>query len=106
MATSIRNSKWLAGGIVLLIISAVWAQSRGTSADESAVRALIQGADGDDKNATKARQYAVDADWTNSFGERLHGREALLQKFDQLAHSTFYQAGRDAPGPDKVDVRF
>jgi len=41
MATSIRSSKWLAGGIVLLIISAVWAQSRGTSEDESAVRALI-----------------------------------------------------------------
>jgi uncharacterized protein (TIGR02246 family) len=105
MVTLIR-SRWLAGGAVLLIISALWAQSRGTSEDESAVRALIQGADGDNKNATKARQYAVDADWTNSFGERLHGREALLQKFDQLAHSTFYQAGRDAPDSDKVDVRF
>jgi uncharacterized protein (TIGR02246 family) len=105
MVTLIR-SRWLAGGAVLLIISALWAQSRGTSEDESAVRALIQGADGDNKNATKARQYALDADWTNSFGERLHGREALLQKFDQLAHSTFYQAGRDAPDSDKVDVRF
>jgi hypothetical protein len=42
----------------------------------------------------------------NSFGDRLHGREALLQKFDQLAHSAFYQAGRDAPGSHKVDVRF
>jgi hypothetical protein len=92
MATLIRrSSRWLAGGAVLLIISAVWAQSRGTSEDESAVRALIQGADGDDKNATQARQYGVDADWTNSFGERLQGREALLQKFDQLAHSAFYR---------------
>jgi hypothetical protein len=90
MASLIRGSRWLAGGAVLLIISAVWAQSRGTSEDESAVRALIQGADGDDQNATKARQYAVDADWTNSFGNRLHGREALLQKFDQLARSAFY----------------
>ena len=107
MATLIRRSRWLAVGAILLIISsAVWTQNRGTSEDESAVRALLQGADGDDANATKARQYAVDADWTNSFGERLHGREALLQKFDQLAHSTFYQAGRDAPGSDKVDVRF
>jgi uncharacterized protein (TIGR02246 family) len=106
MTTVIRKSRWLAGVAVLLIISAVWAQSRGTSEDESAVRALLQGADGDDKNATKARQYAVDADWTNSFGERIHGREALLQKFDELAHSDFYQAGRDAPGSDKVDVRF
>jgi hypothetical protein len=106
MATLIGKSRWLAGVAVLLIISAVWAQSRGTSEDESAVKALLQGADGDDKNATKARQYAVDADWTNSFGERLHGREALLQKFDELAHSAFYQAGRDAPGSDKVDVRF
>jgi uncharacterized protein (TIGR02246 family) len=105
MATLIRGSRWL-GGAVLLIISAVWGQSRGTSEDEPAVRALIQGADGDDKNATQARQYGVDADWTNSFGERLHGREALLQKFDQLAHSAFYQAGRDAPGSHKVDVRF
>jgi len=106
MATFIQKSKWLAGGIVLLILSAVWAQSRGTSADESAVRALLQGADGDDKNATKARQYALDADWTNSFGQRLHGREALLRKFDELALDAFYQAGRDAPGSDKVDVRF
>ena len=107
MATLIRRSRWLAVGPILLIISsAVWTQNRGTSEDESAVRALLQGADGDDANATKAMQYAVDADWTNSFGERLHGREALLQKFDQLAHSTFYQAGRDAPGSDKVDVRF
>jgi len=109
MATLIRKSRWLAGGAVLLVISAisaVWAQSPGTPEDESAVRALLQRADGDNKNATKARQYAVDADWTNSFGERLHGREAVLQKFDELAHSTFYQAGRDAPGSDKVDVRF
>jgi len=87
MATLIGKSRWLAGVAVLLIISAVWAQSRGTSEDESAVRALLQGADGDDKNATKAKQYAVDDDWTNSFGERLHGREALLQKVDELAHS-------------------
>ena len=106
MATLIRRSRWLAGGAVLLIVSGVWAQSRGTSEDESAVRAVIEGADGDDRNATKARQYAVDADWTNSFGDRLHGREALLRKFDQLAHSAFYQAGRDAPGSHKVDVRF
>ena len=106
MATLIRRNRWLAVGAVLLINTAVWAQSRGTSEDESAVRALLQGADGDDANATKARQYAVDADWTNSFGDRIHGREALLRKFDQLAHSAFYQAGRDVPGSDKVDVRF
>src|ERR1700732_5511626 len=73
MATLIGKSRWLAGVAVLLIISAVWAQSRGTSEDESAVKALLQGADGDDKNATKARQYAVDADWTNSFGGGLQG---------------------------------
>jgi uncharacterized protein (TIGR02246 family) len=106
MPTLIRRSRWLAGGAILLIISGLWAQSRGTAEDESAVRALLQGADGDNKNATKARQYAVDADWTNSFGERLHGREALLKKFDELAHDAFYQAGRDAPDSDKVDVRF
>jgi uncharacterized protein (TIGR02246 family) len=107
MAGPIRRNRWLAGGSALLIIWGVWAQSRATSEDESAaVWAAIQGADGDDKNATKATQYAVDADWTNSFGDRLHGREALLKKFDQLARSVFYQAGRDAPGSDKMDVRF
>ena len=55
MAILIRRNRWLAGVAALLIISAAWAQSRGTSEDESAVRALIQGADGDDKNATKAK---------------------------------------------------
>ena len=89
-----------------MVSSGVSAQSRGAPEDESAVRALLQGADGDNKNATKARQYAVDADWTNSFGDRLHGREALVRKFDQLAHSAFYQSGRDAAGSDTVDVRF
>jgi uncharacterized protein (TIGR02246 family) len=106
MVTLIRRNRWLAGGAVLLTISGVWAQSRSAGEEGSAVIAAIQGADGDDKNATKATQYAVDADWTNSFGDRLHGREALLQKFDQLAHSVFYQAGGDAPGSDKMDVRF
>src|SRR5579862_9723646 len=101
-----RMTTWLVGGAVLLVSSGVSAQSRGAPEDESAVRALLQGADGDNKNATKAQQYAVDADWTNSFGDRLHGRDALLKKFDQLAHSAFYQSGRDAPGSDRVDVRF
>src|SRR5579862_1752312 len=101
-----RMTTWLVGGAVLLVSSGVSAQSRGAPEDESAVRALLQGADGDNKNATKARQYAVDADWTNSFGDRLHGREALVRKFDQLAHSAFYQSGRDAAGSDTVDVRF
>ena len=107
MTTLIRRSVWLAGPVLmLLVISGLRAQSHGTAEDESAVRALLQGADGDNKNATKASQYAVDADWTNSFGDRIHGREALVKKFDQLAHSVFYQAGRDAPGSDKVEVRF
>lgn len=106
MAALARKNGWLVWGAILLISSAVRAQSRGQSDDESAIRALLQGADGDNKNATKAQQYAVDADWTNSFGDRLHGRDALLKKFDQLAHSAFYQSGRDAPGSDKVDVRF
>jgi uncharacterized protein (TIGR02246 family) len=103
---TLTRTTWLVWCAILLISSSARAQSHGTSNDESAVRALLQGADGDDKNATKARQYAVDADWTNSFGDRLHGRDALLKKFGQLAHSPFYQAGRDAPGSDKVDVRF
>jgi len=60
MVTLIR-SRWLAGGAVLLIIWALWAQSRGTSEDKSAVRALIQGADGDNKNATKAGELPANA---------------------------------------------
>jgi len=93
------------GAVLPLIISGVRALS-GTSEDGSAVIAAIQDADGDHQNATKAAQYALDADWTNSFGDRLHGRNALLQKFDQLSRSVFYQAGRDAPGSDQMDVRF
>ena len=94
MVTSIR-SRWQAGGAVLLIISALWAQSRGTSEDESAVRALIEGADGDNKNATKARQYAVECglDGIRSGNAYTAGRLSFTRSSIELAHSTFLPSG-------------
>jgi uncharacterized protein (TIGR02246 family) len=86
----------------VLIVSVAWAESRGSAADESAIRALIRSIGID----TKAGQFAADADWTNAFGRRLHGRDAISQWFDALAQSADYEAGADVPASRKVDVRF
>ena len=92
--------------VVLFISSMAWAQSRGTPEDESAIKALIQRAYSDDANVTNAKEYAADADWTNAFGRRLHGRGAISQWFDVLAHDADYKAGVETLDSHKVDVRF
>jgi uncharacterized protein (TIGR02246 family) len=89
-----------------LLGSVAWAQSHGTAADESAITALIESIDGGSGNLTKARQYASDADWTNAFGRRIHGREAISQWFDSLSRSADYQAGVNPSESRKLDVRF
>jgi uncharacterized protein (TIGR02246 family) len=100
-----RRSGCLALGIIL-IGSMAWARSGGTAEEESAIRALMQSIFDDHTNATKAKQYADDADWTNAFGRRLQGREAISQWFDGLAQSADYNAGAVPPASRKLDVRF
>jgi uncharacterized protein (TIGR02246 family) len=86
----------------VLIGSVAGAESHGTAMDESAIKALIQSIGID----AKAGQFATDADWTNAFGRRLHGRDAISQWFDALANSADYEAGADVLASRKMDVRF
>jgi len=74
METLLRSSGWLTLGAVLLA-SLAWAQSRGTSEDESAIKALVES-----QNrvlvqgvGNLADVFAADVDWTNAWGRRLHG---------------------------------
>jgi uncharacterized protein (TIGR02246 family) len=96
-----RRSGFLALTAILMG-SVAWAESRGTAADESAIKALIQSIGID----TRAGQFAADADWTNAFGRRLHGRDAISQWFDALAKSDDYEAGADVSASRKMHVRF
>ena len=71
METQLRRSGWLTLGAVLLA-SLAWAQSRGTSEDESAIKALVES-----QNrvlvqgvGNLADVFAADADWTNAWGRR------------------------------------
>jgi uncharacterized protein (TIGR02246 family) len=84
--------------VAVLIGSIAWAQSRGTSEDESAIRALLE--------TQSPERYAADADWTNAFGNRLHGREEIAKFFDKLHHDPNFTAGKATPSTDKSDVRF
>ncbi len=100
-----RGRVCLALGAILLG-SLGWAQSRGTAEDESAIKALMQSMYNDDTNATKAKQYAADADLTNALGRRIHGREAISQWFDGLVQNADFKVGVESPASRKVDVRF
>ena len=107
METLLRSSGWLTLGAVLLA-SLAWAQSRGTSEDESAIKALVesqirvlvQGV------GNLADVFAADVDWTNAWGRRLHGLEELSQFWEHTRHDQNYLAGKVTPESVKTDVRF
>jgi hypothetical protein len=95
METLLRRNGWLILGAVLLA-SLAWAQSRGTSEDESAIKALVES-----QNrvlvqgvGNLAEVFAADVDWTNAWGRRLHGREELSQFWEHGRHDPNYLAGK------------
>ena len=107
METLLRRSGWLTPAAVLLA-SLAWGQSRGKSEDESAIKALVES-----QNrvlvqgvGNLADVFAADADWTNAWGRRLHGREELSQFWEQARHDQNYLAGKITPESVKTDVRF
>ena len=109
METLLRRSGWLTLAAVLLA-SPAWAQSRGTSEDESAIKALVSF-----ENLHRvlilgvgnlADVFAADVDWTNAWGRRLHGREELSQFWEQVRHDQNYLAGKFVAGSERIDVRF
>lgn len=51
------------------------------------------------------RDYADDADWTNAFGDRFEGREALHEGLEFIFSLDFVMAG-DSGGNEFQDVRF
>ena len=85
METLLRRSGWLTLGAVLLA-SLAWAQSRGTSEDESAIKALVER---HVREIPNSLDFAADADWTNAWGRRLHGREELSQFWEHARQSNF-----------------
>ena len=107
METLLRSSGWLTLGAVLLA-SLAWAQSRGTSEDESAIKALVES-----QNrvlvqgvGNLADVFAADVDWTNAWGRRLHGLEELSRFWEQARHDQNYLAGKVTPESVKTEVRF
>ena len=108
METLLRRSGWLTLGAVLLA-SLAWAQGRGTSEDESAIKALVEV---DQRRVlgqglgNLAEVFAADIDWTNAWGRRLHGREELSRFWEQARHDQNYLAGKITPESVKTDVRF
>ena len=90
METLLRRSGWLTLAAVFLA-SLASGQSRGKSEEESAIKALvesenrvlIQGV------GNLADVFAADADWTNAWGRRLHGREELSQFWEHARQSNF-----------------
>jgi uncharacterized protein (TIGR02246 family) len=57
-------------------------------------------------DATLAVQdYADDADWTNAFGDRIQGRDALRKKLQHIFNLDFVMAG-DTGGNEYADVIF
>jgi uncharacterized protein (TIGR02246 family) len=107
METQLRRSGWLTLGAVLLA-SLAWAQNRGTSEDEPAIKALVES-----QNrvlvqgvGNLADVFAADTDWTNAWGKRLHDLEELSRFWEQLRHDQNYLAGKVTPESVKTDVRF
>ena len=109
METLLRKSGWLILAAVLLA-SPAWGQSRGTSEDESAIKALVSF-----ENLHRvlilgvgnlADVFAADVDWTNAWGRRLHGLDELSRFWEQTRHNQDYLAGEVTPESEKTDVRF
>jgi uncharacterized protein (TIGR02246 family) len=107
METLLRRGGWLTFGAVLLA-SLAWAQSRGTSEDESAIKALVESQDRVlvQGVGNLAEVFAADVDWTNAWGRRLHGREELSQFWERGRHDQNYLASKVTPESVKTDVRF
>ena len=55
--------------------------------------------------AMAVRDYAEDADWTNAFGDRLQGRDALREGLEYVFSLDFVMTG-SSRGNDYADVTF
>ena len=51
------------------------------------------------------QDYAEDTDWTNAFGDRILGRDALRKKLQHIFNLDFVMAG-DSGGNEYADVTF
>jgi uncharacterized protein (TIGR02246 family) len=85
-----------------MLAATAYAQSRGTPEDEAAIKDIIENLD----VTSGPSQFAVDADWTNAFGVRLHGREEIARFFDKLHQDPNFMAGKTVSGSHEMDVRF
>ncbi len=107
MSTLFGRSRWLTVGAVFLAFLA-WGQSRGTSEDESQIKALVES-----QNrvlvqgvGNLAQVFAADVDWTNAWGRRLQGREELSQFWEHGRHDPNYVASKVVSSSERMDVRF
>jgi len=93
---------------LLLVCFAASCASTNTKADRKAVLATLdswnQGwAEAD--AALAVQDYAEDVDWTNAFGDRYQGREALQDGLEFIFGLGFVMAG-DSSANEYSDVRF
>ena len=92
----------------VLLTSSAWAQGRGTSEDESKIKALVEV---DQRRVLMqggnlAEVFAADIDWMNAWGRHLHGLEELSQFWEQARHNQGFFTGKITPESVKTDVRF
>lgn len=93
---------------ILLCFAAPLGAHAEDSSDRDAVLATLESwnAGWAKRDAALAVQdYAPDADWTNAFGDRFQGREALREGLEFIFSLDFVMAG-DSGGNEYQDVRF
>ncbi len=79
--------------VVCLLANSAFAQSE---ADSEAIMKTFESWDRGwaERNAALAvKDYAEDADWTNAFGDRFQGKEALLRGLDHIFSLDFVMSG-------------
>lgn len=79
-----------------------------TTRDEAAVLATLDSWNrgwAERDAALAVQDYAEDADWTNAFGDRFQGRDALKEGLDFIFSLNFVMAG-DSAGNEYEDVTF
>ena len=98
----------VATSIILIVLALSCASTRHEEGERTAVLATLDSwtrgwAEADASLAVA--DYSEDADWTNAFGDRFEGREALREGLEFIFSLGFVMAG-DSSGNEFADVTF
>src|SRR6202022_1135099 len=98
MNSSHLSLKLAAAPVLFLLLPGVWAQDQSSKgADTAAIKQVFsdfyESFSRQDAHGT-ALTFAEDGDFTNMFGMRVHGREAIEQRFVALFKGNLRSANR------------